>query len=212
MIGTRGIVRTAGLGLLVFGALLLAWPWLGRPYAALFRTQASVLFGVESTAHRIDVREIREPGREEDTEIRVVVRGAPGYTRVALRSRFIGYFPTSLFLALLASASIQKGWKGRRLGAFVKGLIAVDAFVLARTGLLVLEAWFRHGPGCPQPHGGGSSSTAWTHLLDTSLAIFVLDPSMYVLVPLLIVVFLVAQRGRDAYRGLAPGAPQPGVD
>jgi len=189
MIGMRAILRTAGLGLVAFGALFLAWPWLGRPYAALFRAQASAVYDVASGAHGIDVVEVREPGRDADTAIRVLTKGAPGYTRVTLRSRFVGYLPTCLFLALFAAAPIRKG---RRFGAFLKGMIAVDAAVLARTGLLVLEAWTRHESACPLPHVAGASSAFWGKLLEASLANFVFDPSMYVLIPLVVLLWVVA--------------------
>lgn len=180
MISVRTLVRCSLVSLLIFGFLMVPWPGVRELYATVFHFQANLVYGGSDGDHFIEFQSNVASGAAEDTAIHVGRRRDPGYTNVTFRSRFVGYLPMALFLALVLSTPIPIG---RRLHALWKGGLAIDAYVLLRTGLLVLKGWTEHRSHCSASHAAFWSSGWWDQLLDKTVAILVLEPSMYILVP-----------------------------
>lgn len=175
-------VRTGVIALVLFALSMIRWAPLERVYGAFFRAQGELFLGIDTETHRIDFEALRPP-EINDTRIRIGRTGERTALRVDCRSRLLGYQPMAVFLALLLATPMPMR---RKLRALLLGGLLVSAYVLFRIELLILKGWTEHVKHCTAVHSGFLKSEAWWHALDNVTAIFVLETSVYILIPTVI--------------------------
>lgn len=187
--GRRPLLRWFSLRCALGLALLLAaWPVLAGPYGDWFRTVG------EASAWATGFAEVdfvaRRPGDPEpkDTVIVVPERGSvPGWT-LRCDSRFTGYLPTIVFVALLLATPLP--WRRRRR-AVLSGLVLVHGYIVVRLALGLLVGLSRNAKLAPT---GAMPDfllhPLWLRSLQITSAIVDREPTIYVGIP--VVIWIVA--------------------
>lgn len=120
--------------LVIHVVLFCLWPLVHPGYARLFRFGARAVAGSVAAASGVTTQVLPGPDRV-DTEIRVGRRDSNRVGVLRVDSRFTGYLPVSLILALgLATPAV---WRVRLL-LMLAGLVAITFFTGLRIGMSVL--------------------------------------------------------------------------
>ena len=131
--------------LLIYGFFAVPWPGVEAGYAALFRGGGNLVLREFGSRGLVRFQPLQPPQRWWDTEMRLSIRNQAGSKGVRFSSRYGGYMPTAVVVALILSTSLP--W-ARRLWALLWGVLLVNLFVVGRLAVLLLFA-FRG-----DPHGG----------------------------------------------------------
>jgi hypothetical protein len=188
----RKTLVASGLAVVVIHAALFGlWPLVGASYGQLFRFGAR---GVAAIAGAITASEvdIAATGERRDTELRVSRRAGGPLAVARIDSRFTGYLPSSLLLALAIATPVR--WRLRLRIAFA-GLLAIGVFIGARLAFSILVLGIRAGVGDATP---GS-----LRLLTAVETVLGHVASSTTLVPLCIWILLFARWGRGTACGPA---------
>ena len=140
---------------IIYAALMAPWPGVQSGYAGLFRTGGNVVFSrfwlwSDAGVRFIDLESLEPgdlaPGTPKieatgtlDTLMELRKRGAPklGYLRIS--SRYVGYGPTVVVIALVLATSIpwsRRGW------ALLWGMVWIHLFIVLRVTLTLLAGGF----------------------------------------------------------------------
>jgi hypothetical protein len=157
------------------------WPPLERAYAAVFRAFGNAAFGLASGGDVRFVPHALARGARSDTDV-FVRAGADGEVwGIPLSSRFVGWIPTAVLLALWAATPRPSRGRLRALGW---GLALVHAYLVVRLALRLALAhalWARRT--------GGSSdfvrSAGWKSAVEGIVALLHTEPTIYVGLPVL---------------------------
>lgn len=181
--------RIAGFGLrflLVYGALVAAWPLLAHVHRPAYCALGNVLFGGGEASARF--RPL-DGAQDLDIEVRLTKRGPPLVSAVMKNdSRLVAYMPLVSLVALVLASPIS--WRRRRRALWL-GLALVTAFVAVRMSLPIRRDFSR--PDALQVHHPGALGR-W--LLDVSERALLDAPASFFVVPVLIWI-LVALRRED---------------
>lgn len=121
-----------------YGLLMVPWPGLENAYGALFRGGGEALFGSFGPGGVVHFEPLATSHPMRDTEIVLQNRHSPGVGGIPTSSRYRGYITTAFVVALVLATPIP--WR-RRWWALCWGLILVNAYVVARVGLTLLNAY-----------------------------------------------------------------------
>ena len=178
------VLRFFGIAALVFGALLAAWPVLAAPYQWAFRTGAQIAFQFVWFGSEVVLEPDPRSGDPFDTQIRVVERDGAASWAAATETRGAGYLPAIVFVALVAATPIPRR---RRLRGLLIGGALVYAYVVFLLWLNLMDGLGNHAGGCrlPDQHAAFLQSEGWRRGVHTALAALRLEPTTFVLVPVL---------------------------
>ncbi|MFQ5458959.1 MAG: hypothetical protein ACE5FC_11000, partial [Myxococcota bacterium] len=185
--------------LVVYAVLMAPWPGLQRGYAAVFRAAGNVClsrfwFWPQSSVRFMDIRSIRPgdlapgapefaPTAEMDTLMELRTRGTPqvGYLRTS--SRYVGYSPMVLMVALLVATPLP--WP-RRARALLWGMLLIHAFIALRVTLTLTANGFAADKAYALFHPGrfvtGLLTRTETILSDDPAASYVIPVFIWLLV------------------------------
>ncbi len=186
--------------------LMAPWPGLQRGYAYLFRSGGNILFArfwfwPEAGVRFLDPTSLKPgdlaPGTPTiqatgtlDTLMELRTRGAPqvGYLRVS--SRYVGYGPTVVVIALVLATPLGLWRRGR---ALFWGLLWIHVFIALRLTLTLTVGGFaadkKYALFDPSPFLSG--------FLTRAESLFSDDPTVSFVVPT-VIWFLVALRKRES--------------
>jgi hypothetical protein len=187
----RKTLVASGLAVVVIHAALFSlWPIVGASYGHLFRFGAR---GVAAIAGAMTASEvgIAATGERRDTELRVSRRAGGPLAVARIDSRFTGYLPSSLMLALAIATPVA--WRLRLRIAFA-GLLAIGVFIGARLACSIFLLGARPATGDATP-----GSLRLLTVVETVLGHVA---SSTTLVPLCIWILLFARWG--SWRGMGP--------
>jgi hypothetical protein len=179
----RSIVALCLLAALAFAVLMFSWPVMKEVYPASFRAVGGVAFTAIGLGERVEL--VANPNALEGPDSFVRLRtGANEQVQTPFDSRFIGYLPTAVLIALIAATRTTFGRRKRRL---LWGLVLVHAYVFANLCLLVLVLVVGHRRECPRHPGGGFLAADWVHsLVNKTLSVIQHDPGVYITFPVLV--------------------------
>lgn len=145
MLPVKLILRFLGWFSLGIALLIAPWPKLEEAYAKLLRVEAELLFGNFGAKGIVLFRPTDEPSDAlHDTKIflghRDIVKpnGMRTMKVVKMSTRYIGYMPTALVVALVLATSLP--WR-RRLGSLAWGLFWVHCFVAFVLLIIILHKY-----------------------------------------------------------------------
>lgn len=195
---------------LFYTLLVIPWPHWPQAYAALYRAGGELLFHSFGSRGTVEFRRPTPPAEFGDTELVLTTRSPRMTTTLPVSSRQKGYLPTATLLALVLATPIPGR---RRWWALLWGLLAVNAFVVLRTGLAILNAFVNQGPAA------ASISPFWREALKGCTFALVEAPASYFIVPILIWVavslrredWVAAGAARRYITGRKPGPPRDGA-
>jgi len=126
----------------LFLMLMILWPVIGDAYRRSFVSVSHTLFhsmgrNVSVVFERID----EQDGR--DISMQVHNRQAGMMVERHLPSRYAGYMPTAMLLALIAATPLP--WR-RRLFAAAIGLVAMHVYITGVLLMTIARVLSRHGP------------------------------------------------------------------
>ncbi len=185
----------------VYAMLMAPWPGLQRGYAHLFRGAGNVIFArfwfwPDGGVRFLNLKSL-QPGDLApsapkidavgtfDTLMELRSRRAPGsigYLRTS--SRYIGYGPTVLLIALVVATPLP--WP-RKVGALLWGLLLIHAFIVWRVTLTLTSKGF----AANKNYALFDPSPFWTTVLTRTESLVSDDPTVSFVVPAFIW-FLVA--------------------
>jgi hypothetical protein len=163
MLPPKRIGRFFLLAVIIYAALMTPWPGVQRGYAWAFRTGANVVFthfwfwpdgrvrffDLRSPEVEADIRAAvaglppqYSPPRPEgvkDTLMILMNRGVPEIGQLRTSSRYVGYGPTVVIVALVLATPLP--WR-RRLWALLWGLVWIHVFIVLRVTLTLTAAGF----------------------------------------------------------------------
>lgn len=184
------------------GALLAAvlWPFAGfeKLYGPPFRAGSQMVFGPLTIGHKIDFKALDVTEQQKDDTLITLRRKQKGqvsrdYWRIGLRSRFTGFMPFGILLALVLMTPMSYQ---RRRKALLWGTLFVHLYVAARMSLVLLFAVAEFAKMTPERYPAFVSGDAWHGFLDKAVSIVHIEPSIYILTPVVIWV-LVSLRPSD---------------
>lgn len=126
---------------LVFALLAAPWPGWKKTYAQGLRGFGQALFGSLGSKAVVRFRANPEPHPELDSVIYIGNKdqldsaGRGKAANLTFNSRYIGFFPTALTVALILATPIP--WR-RRGWALLWGLLGIHAFIAALFGIMIL--------------------------------------------------------------------------
>jgi hypothetical protein len=178
-LGYRAVRVLGGLALLLF--LLYPWPALRSAHARCFRASWEAAFRILGVP--VEFRALPPTDGDLDTVLIVAESAGSGSWGQRCSSWFVGLVPTAVFLALWCGTRLPRSSSLRLL---LVGMLSVQAFVLARVGILLLSGWTFHARSRPE-HGHPELLTrpAWDRTMRALLDLHY-DPIAYVLVPVLV--------------------------
>lgn len=180
-----------GIFVLVFSAMMAPIPAVQHTYAAFFRSVGNLVFAEPGDEARCSFVALNRPDGRMDTEIQLTNLRTTTTAKMNTSSRFTGYVPTAIVLALILASPIrlkQKAW------AFVWGLLACQVYLVLRIGTGVLRRFTM-----------SDDLAIWTpgpianFLIEAMFDIFVVSAIGGFILPILIWV-LVTFRRHDWYR------------
>lgn len=198
-------LRLAGAGALAtaaFGALVLAWSLWGGAYRGGFRHATD--FGLSFVGlGRVEV--VAKPGASgpgNDTLLVVADELAGRSWFVEASSFFSGYFPLALFLAAFVGlVPLRRSARG-----LLTGLLALHAYVFLRLVVALFHGATTFASEAPASSVAFLDADGW-RLLGRSAAIVLLwEPTVYALVPVLILVVVCARRNATLEELFVPRA------
>ena len=137
---TKRLVWFALLSALIYAVLaLLAWPIVDSAYAGFFRSTAQAFFGERTHDVLIEFGQADDAKGNNDLFVRVGKRQPTGQgsaRRAGLSSFHMGYLSTAFLVALTIATPLP--WR-RRAWALVIGLVLIQAFILLRAWLLIVN-------------------------------------------------------------------------
>jgi hypothetical protein len=187
----------------VYAILMAAWPGLSAGYGSIYRAAADLLFGSRGPTHSVRIARV-DPGRsrdatwQRDTVIVLEIAGeSVGHRPIPAfateRSRYTGYVPTAIAVALVAATAVP--WRRRALASLL-AIALMSAFAA-----LAVAAWIHGWFLLQESLYRAEASPRWSLVSRSALALLEIDGSMgpYYVAPVLVWLLL-------AVRGL-PGAP-----
>jgi hypothetical protein len=198
MVSRPKLLRAALIAIAAFVLLAIPWPGWTSAYARGMRGGAELGFSAVGWGE-VDFEPRPASGPwVADTSIVLRDEGGNVVFGSAVPSRFVGYTPTIVFLALLIATPLGL-W--RWLRALFLGGILVNLYVLVRLALVALMGWtiaVGRSPN-PPPHPAFLESGWWRKLLRFLVDTLHGEPTVFIVVPILIW-FLVCFRSRDFSR------------
>lgn len=187
-----------------FAMLLLAWWLWGSGYQSWFRRCSDFGFAFLGLA-RVEVLPVPEgtPGSN-DTVLVVRGRSAESSWWVATSSFFSGYLPTVVFLAFFAGVY---RWR-RRLQGLGLGLLLLHGYVFLRLVVALFHGATVYARQSPDPDFAFLRHGAWQGLSRCAAIVLLWEPTVYALVPVVILVVVCGRRGvrlEDVFRSCAGG-------
>lgn len=121
----------------LYALLTAGWGVIGPAYGSYFRTMGGWVFGSFPGGGVVRFQSDPRAAQEKDSILVLSRRGANKGSAVHMSSRYVGYAPTTLVIALILGTPIPGV---RRLYALFWGLLLVNAFVLVRVliGILII--------------------------------------------------------------------------
>lgn len=201
----------------VYVVLMVPWPGLQRGYAAFFRgmgnTALSGSFWLwpRANVQFLDLHsenpigdlarvtpgtlpsnfQIPQPSAIKDTLMVLSNRDVPAtFGLVRTSSRYLGYGPTAMFLALILASPLA--WRRKKWSLLV-GLLLIQMFILMRVSLTALV----NGFAVDKPYAIIHPGAFWSGALSKTETLFSDDPTVSFVVPVC-VWFLVTMRGASA--------------
>ena len=183
----------------VYAILIAPWPGLTTSYGRLYCAVGELLFGSrqpERSVRLVRVDPARSPDAswQRDTAIILEIRGARvGHRHVppfgATRSsRYTGYVPTAILIALVVATPIP--WR-RRAEALLWGVLLISAFAA-----LMVAAWIHGWFLMQESIFRAESSNGWSLLSRGATSLLLIDASMgpYYVAPVLVWLGVVMMR------------------
>lgn len=185
--------------------LLLAWSVLARPYGDAFRALGEAVTWVAGHGEVAFVERLPGDPEPADTVIVVPAHGAAPAWTLRCDSRFTGYLPTIVFVALLLATPLP--WRRRRWAGLL-GLVAVQGYVATRLALGLLVGLSRNAALAPEDAlPGFLTRPGWLRSIQVASSIVDREPTFYVGLPVLVWIVLVF-RASDRERWIATGPPE----
>jgi hypothetical protein len=183
----KGIVGFFVLFLVFYGLLLLPWPGLRQAYAACFRAGGTLLFGSFGAPGAVRFLPAATPATGLDTDV-VLINPRNGVSgRTQHDSRHMGYLPTAMLVSLVLATPAPWRRKGR---ALLWGLVAVNAYVALRIGLVLVRDLSNDDPLRLFTLG------PWAHqALAWAVRAVVMSPGSYFAFPVFIWILVTFRRG-----------------
>jgi hypothetical protein len=180
------VARFASIVCAVFLALLLIWPFVGDAYSRAFIGVAHTFYhsmgsSVQVVFERIDERD----GRDISMQVRNLRVGMMVERHIP--SRYSGYLPTALLIALVVATPLS--WR-RRLISLLIGLIALHAYIAVVLLLTIVRMLSREGPAQLF-----ELSAFWNTALEQLMHHTTTSPTLSMLVPVVIWVAATFRRG-----------------
>lgn len=138
MIERKGITGFAFRVILVYGLFTLPWHGLGTLYGSAFRAVANVLFGQFGSDGAARFEPLPDATTKRDTQLVLRHRWTGREITTQYGSRYTGYLPTAVFVALMVATPLPRR---RRLAALGVGLMLISAFVALRVALSLLQGF-----------------------------------------------------------------------
>lgn len=124
--------------LIVYAALMAAWPYAATPYRAGFRAVSNTLFSSLSGRGGVRFEAYEAGAQHQDTQL-VLQKFRPFVSaRTEIASGLLGYRPTVFLITLVLATPVP--WS-RRWRAMLIGLLVVTIFVIFRVWLRILDAF-----------------------------------------------------------------------
>ncbi len=136
MISGKRIALCFVVAAVVYAALLVAWLGVGGVYGAAFRTVGNVVFGSAGGNAVVVIERVAAEGAM-DSQLMLRKKSTGQVGHVAMSSRFLGYMPMAILVALVSATPMTMG---RRLRALAWGSALVQVYVLLRVWLVMLAA------------------------------------------------------------------------
>ena len=189
------------LALAVCVILNLPWPGVGGAYRTGFAVTAHALFG-RLGAQGVVRFDSREGDKIHDLDVILGKRSGAGIGEVpaAMSTERVGYFPTTVLIALVLASPVP--W-GRKWRALAWGLVLVNLFVAFRMWIQIRFLY-----SAPSPVQLYEPGPFWSRVLSGSYEFFFLGPACSSMVPLLVWI-VVTLRPDDINRLLHPPPPEP---
>ncbi|MFQ5414261.1 MAG: hypothetical protein ACE5E6_07355 [Phycisphaerae bacterium] len=137
------LVKRCALCAVVYVAGAVAWRWVGTTYAVMFRSAGDAVFGGVTFGDAGTVRFERHESADREMDTALVLRAGSDRGDLPVSSRFLGYVPTVLFVALAIATPLpwsRRGWM------LVAGLAFTQAFVAARVALKICDTFGAETP------------------------------------------------------------------
>lgn len=187
-------------------ALLLLWPVAGEAYNRAYINVAHTLFHSIGSDVRVDFSRIEEQGGR-DVSMKVRNMRAGMMVERHVPSRYAGYLPTALLIALVVATPLA--WR-RRLTSLLIGLATLHAYMATVLLLTIVRMLSRDGPAQLFELSG-----FWEGLLQLIVHQTTTSPTFSALVPVIIWAAATFRRGdltrllsdHPANRGATPAAP-----
>ena len=189
---------------LVYAILMAPWPGLAAAYGSFYSAAGELLFGSKQSESsvrfvRVDPARSPDPTWQQDTMILLAIRGEPvGHRTVPpfgtqRSSRYTGYVPTAILIALVLATPIP--WR-RRAYALVLGVVLVSAFAA-----LMVAAWIHGWFLLQESIVRSEHSAGWSLLARGAMSLLEIDSYMgpYYVAPVLVWLLVVAR-----FRSRAP--------
>lgn len=202
MLPPKRLGRFIIVSVAAYALLMAPWPGLERGYAYLFRSGGDIVFArfwfwPDGGVRFLNLKSLKSgdlaPGAPKieavgtfDTLMELRSRGAPqvGYLRTS--SRYVGYGPTVIVIALVLATPIR--WS-RRGWALLWGMVWIHAFILLRLTLTLTASGF----AADKKYALFDPSPFWTEVLTRAESLLSDNPTVSFVVPTFIW-FLVALR------------------
>jgi hypothetical protein len=196
------IAKLVGKALVLFITtfVLLAIPWqpVRTAYAKAYQATGNAVFATFGESGRVEFKPVEKEGKKGDTAIKLHNRRTGAFGYIYTNSRFMGYVPTALLISLIVATPVPWRQRGR---ALILGFVAVNAFVLFRLALALLQNFtsaseigmYRPGP-------------FWSTVLGAAYALFVVTAAGAFVVPVLIWALVTFRRAdwRRIFKTLEP--------
>lgn len=169
--------------------LLAAWPMLGGVYSAVFRSAGEALFGSFGSEGVVEFRAANASVSGGIHENRMYLwnrRNPNAYFQVTNSTRYVGYVPTILVIALIVATPVpwaRRGW------ALLWGMMIVHCFIAVRLGVVLVIAFCGDAPWrIWQP------SPFWQSVLSSTGEGLANSPSISFIVPVFIWLVVTVRR------------------
>ncbi len=222
MLPPKKLGRFFFLSLAGYAVLMAPWPGLERGYAYVFRNMGNVVFARfwfwrDGSVSFLD---LHSPDLKSDVRAVVAGRLPPGFTppppedvkdtlmvlinrrtqgsigQLRTSSRYVGYEPIAVLIALVGATSLpwsRRGW------ALLWGMLLVHVFVALRVTLTLTVSGF----AADKKYALFDPSAFWTSVLTRVESLVSDDPTVSFVVPVFIW-FLVALRHSERSAGAQP--------
>lgn len=201
MLPPKRLGRFIIVSVAAYAVLMAPWPGLQRGYAYLFRSGGDIVFArfwfwPDGGVRFLNLKSLKSgdlaPGAPKieavgtfDTLMELRSRGASGVGYLRTSSRYVGYGPTVIVIALVLATPIR--WS-RRGWALLWGMVWIHAFILLRLTLTLMAGGFaadkKYALFHPSPFWTGVLTRAESLLSDNPTVSFVVPTFIWFLVAL----------------------------